>query len=229
MTNRLIRAAESIKDSLMLTRHKPSDWQETGHFRTRSYQRYSDYVWHQRHKVRHIDLGDYDRQYSLALSERLTVPPGCSVLCLAARLGTEVKAFFRCGCFAVGIDLEPGSHNRYVLQGDFHQLVFPDACVDVVFTNSLDHALQLERLLEEVKRVSKPDGTFIVEAMHGNQSGFGPYEVVAWPSLDALVERISASGLTNVRRTPFDYPWAGEQLVFRFRHDDVSQAASGQA
>ena len=47
-----------------------------------------------------------------------------TVLCLAARIGTEVKAFLDLGCFAIGIDLNPGTDNRYVVHGDFHDLQF---------------------------------------------------------------------------------------------------------
>ena len=36
----------------------------------------------------------------------------------------EVRAFLDHGAFAVGIDLNPGRDNRYVMVGDFHQLQF---------------------------------------------------------------------------------------------------------
>ena len=49
------------------------------------------------------------------------------MLCLGARLGTEVRALHNLGYFAIGIDLNPGVDNPYVLMGDFHKLVFPTA------------------------------------------------------------------------------------------------------
>ena len=70
-----------------------------------------------------------------------------SVLCLGARQGTEVKAFLDLGCFAVRIDLEPGAENQFVVQGDFHDLKFPTESVDIVFTNSLDHAFDPKKMI----------------------------------------------------------------------------------
>ena len=51
------------------------------------------------------------------------------------------------GAFAVGIDLNPGRDNRWVVIGDFHALQYADASVDVVYTNSFDHVFELERVL----------------------------------------------------------------------------------
>lgn len=58
-----------------------------------------------------IDIDNYDKTYRKHLRDRLQSHinvKGTSVLCLAARVGTEVKAFLDLGCFAMGIDLNPG-------------------------------------------------------------------------------------------------------------------------
>ncbi|MBM3458075.1 MAG: class I SAM-dependent methyltransferase, partial [Armatimonadetes bacterium] len=136
----------------------------------RRYGTYEEYVEQQRAKLLTLRpdwLAGYDTRYHQALRARLgehgLVGPGSSVLCLAARIGTEVKAFLDLGCFAVGIDLNPGAENRYVVTGDFHALQFPDQCVDAVFTNSLDHAFDLPRLLGEIRRVLRPEGLVVLE------------------------------------------------------------------
>jgi SAM-dependent methyltransferase len=141
---------------------------------------------------------------------------GASVLCLAARIGTEVKAFADVGAFAVGIDLNPGPTNRYVLPGDFHELQFADACLDLVYTNSLDHAYEAERVLAEVHRILKPGGRFLLEAQRGSQEGAEPefYESFWWRTLDDLVRFIEKSGLICQARHPIVRPFPGESMTF---------------
>ena len=82
-----------------------------------------DYLRHQRAKLPTLDLTDYDRTFHAHLSQRLNahgLRPGTTVLCLGARLGTEVRAFLDHSCFAVGIDLNPARTT--------------DTCCQVIFT-----------------------------------------------------------------------------------------------
>jgi SAM-dependent methyltransferase len=191
-------------------------------FARRVYPDYETYLRHQRLKVdalRERSLEGHDRRFHAALSERLQENPlevkGRSVLCLGARKGTEVRVFIERGAFAVGIDLNPGKDNRWVVVGDFHALQFADGSVDVVYTNSLDHVFDIDRVLAEVLRVLKPDGVFVVEMGLGSEEGGGPgfYEALAWPRMDELVERIVKSGLRVRGRFPFKLPWRGMQIV----------------
>jgi hypothetical protein len=80
-------------------------------YRRRQYRRYVAYLQHQSRKLPRLDLSDYDREYRTVLRERLEQLPqnwrGARVLCLAARIGTEVKAFLDLGAFAVGVDINP--------------------------------------------------------------------------------------------------------------------------
>ncbi|MEK7865107.1 MAG: class I SAM-dependent methyltransferase [Planctomycetota bacterium] len=200
------------------------DWKEEGGLRSKVYGGYDDYVRHQRAKLSTLSgdawLAEYDREYSRVLAERLAevdvVRRGMTVLCLAARLGTEVKAFLNLGCFAVGIDLNPGSGSKYVLTGDFHDLQFPPGCVDVVFCNSLDHAFDLGRLLGQVQRVLKPGGVLVLEIVCGVDDGYKPghYEALVWSSVDDLLKPIQAAGFQVAKRVPISYPWKGEHVVF---------------
>lgn len=193
-----------------------------GRFSVRRYDSYDDYVAHQKSKLALLEgvlLEEYDRDFVAQLSARLRkvdrVKPGASVLCLAARLGSEVKAFRALGCFAVGIDLNPGAANPHVVVGDFHALQFADHCVDVVFTNSLDHCYDLERVLTEVRRVLKPEGLFVVEAAMGEREGIAPstWEAFSWETVDDLIARLSECGFEPVAREQVRYPWLGMHLV----------------
>lgn len=187
---------------------------------TRRYGSYDDYVEHQASKLETVFwLDEYDRKYREALRERLEtggyVRGGESVLCLAARVGTEVKAFRDCGCFAVGTDLNPGEVNPFVLLGDFHDVQLPDGCVDVVFTNSIDHSPTPERLIGEMARVVKGEGRMIVEVAAGRGEGEGPkyYEAASWARADDLLPFFEEVGFACVHRSHFEYPWTGWHWV----------------
>jgi len=182
------------------------------------YSSYEEYIAHQRSKLKKLDLTDYDRGFADVLEKRLRqnnrVRQGMNVLCLAARIGTEVKAFHKLGCFAVGIDLNPGLKNAYVLPGDFHDLQFPDTSIDIIFTNSLDHAHMIDRVIAEVRRLLKPGGLLIVEAVRGKNEGFEPgfYESFYWSNISDLLNIFEAKGFKCVSQTAFENPWSGVQI-----------------
>jgi SAM-dependent methyltransferase len=196
-------------------------WQSSDQgFTRRVYPDYETYLSHQRTKLdalRRRSVEVHDRRFYAGLSERLRDLPfplaGRSVLCLAARQGTEVRAFSDQGAFAVGIDLNPGRGNRYVVVGDFHALQFHDRSVQLVYTNSLDHAFDLERILAEVHRVLADDGHLLAEV--GRPEGRGFYESLSWSSVDDLLERMEAGGFALERRGSFDLPWEGDQLLLK--------------
>jgi SAM-dependent methyltransferase len=189
-------------------------------FKQREYSSYEQYVRHQQSKFQYLDLAEYDRSYRRELADRLRhlpgLKPGVSVLCLGARQGTEVKAFLDLGCFAVGLDLNPGRENKFVVQGDFHEIQFVSESVDVIFTNSFDHAFDVEKLIGEISRLLKPGGLLIVEAIHGEAQATAPdyYASFWWQRVDDLAALLAAHGFQSVRRISFEQPWRGEQLVF---------------
>jgi SAM-dependent methyltransferase len=199
----------------------------------RVYRSYTAYLAHQKSKLTMLnsggkygtdgtDLAKYDKEFREVLRQRLAtlgfLRRGTSVLCLAARVGTEVKAFLDIGCFAVGIDLNPGEGNSYVLPGDFHSLVFPKHSIDVVYTNSLDHAFDLGKVLVEVQRVLKPAGHLIAEVQLGLRDGgrvnTGRWESVEWASVHDLESEISQFGYAMQARARFVVPWEGFQVVY---------------
>ena len=202
---------------------------ETSALKQREYSSYEQYIRHQQSKFQYLDLADYDVAYRQQLKERLTGAPfvkrGASVLCLGARQGTEVKAFHDLGCFAVGLDLNPGEENPFVLRGDFHHVQFPDQCADIVFTNSFDHAFDPVKLIGEIKRLLKPGGVLIIEAIHGEGQGSAPdhYASFWWKRVEDLVALVAQHGFKSVRRLPFQKPWPGEQIIFA--KDELSPAS----
>ena len=161
-----------------------------------------------------------------ALRERLADLPeiqrGTSVLCLGARLGAECGAFTERGAFSVGVDLNPGEGNPFVVTGDFHDLQFAEASVDCVYTNSLDHVFDLKTVLSEINRVLKPGGLLIAEIVRGSREAGGrdpgQYESCWWENSEDLVMEIAQSGLIPERRASFSEPWEGIQTVFRRVH-----------
>jgi SAM-dependent methyltransferase len=196
-------------------------------FAKRRYYCYEDYRRHQSSKLNRIDsaeLSEYDIRYREVLRERLIkiglLHKGLSVLCLGARIGTEVKSFIDIGCFAVGVDLNPGKDNHYTVYGDFHNIQFADSSVDVVFTNSLDHAFDIKQVMSEVTRVLKPGGLFIVEAIKGSEEDVFPdfYASFWWGRIDYLIRLIENWQFDLVRKLSYDIPWGGEQLCFVMRN-----------
>jgi SAM-dependent methyltransferase len=193
---------------------------------SRLYPDYQTYVAHQRTKLDAVPnsfMARHDQRLYAALSERigdLGIPlKRKSVVCLAARQGTEVRRFIDYGAFAIGIDLNPGKENRYVVVGDFHDLQFADGSVDVVYTNSLDHAFDIGRIVDEVHRVLVDGGHFIAEVGLGTETAGegarGPYESLSWNSVDEIAALITAHGFALVQRRNFVLPWAGQQLLLK--------------
>lgn len=223
---------EKIRDLLiravkeMGKRPKEFSWiaYENGGHSFRYYRDYLSYLRHQASKLPLInkdDLAVYDREYRRLLKDRLKaggfVKRGMNVLCLGARQGTEVKAFLDLGCFAVGIDINPGENNHFVLHGDFHSIQFPDGVVDVVFTNSLDHVFDIQQVLNEVRRVLKSNGLFVVEAIMGMKEGIEPDEYASfwWETTEGLTSLIEKKGGFLLKRCQkFSKPWEGHHLVF---------------
>jgi SAM-dependent methyltransferase len=189
--DKLRQRLETFKDTAI--------W-DIGDIARRNYSSYEEYVSHQKAKLEgHLDqLTDTEeadfQEFRRRFNSCRPLSEARSVLCLGARLGTEVRALHSLGYFAVGIDLNPGLSNSYVLGGDFHHTVFADASIDAVYTNALDHSFDLQRVFAEVNRVLRARGLFIVEFPAGFEEGKipGNYEAIYWKSADALLQTIGA-------------------------------------
>lgn len=192
----------AVKKKLREARFKSDRWQSEGEISFRRYSSYDEYIAHQASKLKIVSdrLAENEELFYQEFISRLgscgPLKDKKSVLCLAARVGTEVRALISLGHFAVGIDLEPGSANAYVLPGDFHKLVFADNSIDAVYCNSLDHVFDLARVVSEVRRVLLPGGIFVADLFAGYEEGFtaGEYEATHWKTVAAIIERIRELG-----------------------------------
>jgi ubiquinone/menaquinone biosynthesis C-methylase UbiE len=107
--------------------------------------------------------------------------------------------------------------NHYVLPGDFHRTQFASTSLDAVFTNSLDHAFDLDTVLREVRRLFKPGGIFVVEITDSVAGGY--YESTSWSSPDKVVQLLLEDEFTVAFRVEFEHPWTGEHVCLRAPED----------
>ena len=191
----------------------------------KQYKDYQEYIAHQKGKLEkeYYWITGFDENYFQILNERLEddfmqhgIKIG-NVLCLGARLGGEVRAFVERGCFAIGIDLNPGGNNKYVLQGDFHDIQFHSKSVDIIFSNSLDHSFNFDKVILEIKRVLKDYGFLILEIAKGFDEGTntGPYEAFHWAKTDDMIRLIEEQGFTLIKSEGIDIPEKGSHCIFR--------------
>ena len=224
------RAAEAAARTLAFER-LPTE--RDGALSQRRYASYEAYVDHQASKLtqierrlRRVEAEDLE-SFRTAFADCAALQGRHTVLCLGARLGTEVRALMDLGHLAVGVDLNPGEANQYVLHGDFHQLVFPDAAFTAVYTNTLDHVFDLPRMVGEIRRVLIPGGALIADVVPGFDEGHlpGEYESTFWSNIDELVDALTAAGLRLVSRRDLDRtPW--QQFVMT--PASSASAASGR-
>ena len=201
----------------------------------RQYASYRAYVDHQASKLtqierrlRRVEAEDLE-SFRSRFAECRALDGQHTILCLGARLGTEVRALMDLGHLAVGVDLNPGVANPYVLHGDFHHLVFPDGSFTAVYTNTLDHVFDLPLLVREIRRVLAPGGTLIADVVPGFEEGHlpGDFESTYWTNVDALVEALTAAGLRLVSRRVLDRkPW--QQIILKPASENADERI-GQA
>ncbi len=205
------------------------NWKRKNGLMVREYDNYAAYVFHQISKLTNNPTVGINSGYCSGLNKRLLpisdVISNKSVLCLGARIGGEVSVFMEYGCFAIGIDLNPGTKNKRVLHGDFHDMIFPDESIDVVFTNAIDHVLYLDKMLGEVKRVLKPSGCFIFEDSLNGEDGKmeNPEERACesfyYPNPKMLAGVISQKGFSVFKEYYYTKkewrPYVGGMVVFR--------------
>src|SRR3954467_8943428 len=117
---------------------RPIGWSHEGVTIRRAYASRAQYLEHQRAKLGRIhNLEKKRAKLIAALRERLhgnrAITRGTTVLCLGARQGAECEAFIEKGAVAIGVDLNPGQDNHYVVTGDFHALDYADQSFDCVY------------------------------------------------------------------------------------------------
>jgi len=163
----------------------------------RDYSSYEEYVTHQAQKFNEILKlqGGFDNKTILGYRKMfygrfryLTsfLEKSATILCLGARQGTEVEVLRDLGYKnAMGLDLNPGPENPYVQQGDFMALEYPSDSVDMVYSNCVDHAFNIDKFFEEHVRVLKPNGLALYDIAIQSTGG-GAFEAVEWKSEEAV-------------------------------------------
>ncbi|MFX1259945.1 MAG: methyltransferase domain-containing protein, partial [Promethearchaeota archaeon] len=168
-----------------------SGWQNKKQedFQYRDYNNYEEYKTHQIQKFDEIIkiYGGFSNKiiakYRITFYNRFKhlhkyLPKSAIILCAGARQGTEVEVLHDIGFKnAYGIDLNPGPKNKFVRYGDFMHLDCPDSSLDLIYSNSIDHAYNLESLFTEHARAIKPKGFVLYDLASGEG---GPFESVKW-------------------------------------------------
>lgn len=181
--------------------HGENGWKNSkeGAFRYRDYGSYEEYVTHQAQKFDVIiklygGIPNKDiRGYRIRFYQRFChlgkfLPVSAKILCLGARQGTEVEVLRDLGFKdAIGIDLNPGPDNPFVRKGDFMALDYPDNSLDMVYSNCVDHAFDLDKFFREHARVLKPGGLALYDIADQEVGGGGPFEAVEWSTVRELL------------------------------------------
>ncbi len=164
----------------------------------REYSSYNAYLEHQKEKTadekrRERLLKAFDRRKNYFAARFQALPykikknlRDVKVICLGARMGEEVAAFRNFGAEAIGVDLVP--NEPYVIECDFHNLLFEDASHNLVYTNCLDHSYDLKKIFDEVYRVLERNGSFVIDLDLGHM---GQYESMQIDKVASLLELTS--------------------------------------
>ena len=168
----------------------------------RDYASYDEYLTHQKLKLdemvkmkggfSNFDIFDYRVKFYVRFRLIATLLPfDARILCCGARQGTEVDVLRDLGFTnAHGIDLNPGLDNPLVSAGDMMKLHDPDNSVDLLYSNCIDHAFDLDQMIAEHARVLKPDGYLLYDIGINLEEGGGPFESISWDRTEDVVLRL---------------------------------------
>lgn len=195
-------------------------------FHVKEYTSYDDYIvqqvskldnglveknWFKRYEIKYPKLLNYLlKKSSLSFI-------GTSVLCIGARTGSEVKTFCQLGAFAVGIDVNTGKNNKWVVTGDASSIQYPNHCVDIVYTNVLDHLLKIDECLAETKRVLKSNGYMILLIGSPEDAQKDKWGSTYWDNIDDVVTYLKEMyGLIVKKRIDVKFTnWFSDFIVFK--------------
>ena len=183
-----------------------AQWKVDGDVTVRQYRSYDAYLEHQASKLDAIiSIGGFSNdkifEWRLCFYDHLGcvrkyLPKDARILCVGARQGTEVEVLRELGFpHITGVDLNPGDGNPLVVKGDFMHLKHESGSLDMVYSNSIDHAFNLDEFFQEQARVVKPGGIGvfdIVDFGHGDNKA-SAYESVEWKTSDVPVSIMKKS------------------------------------
>jgi len=196
---------ERDKHEVRKKHHGQGGWknEKDGDTLKRDYASYDEYLTHQKQKLTEMlkmkggfsnwDICEYRLKfYSRFKHLQYLLPKEAKMICCGARQGTEVEVLHDLGFTnAYGIDLNPGPDNRIVREGDFMHIDAPDHSLDLLYTNCIDHAFDLDAMIAEHSRVLKPDGFLLYDIAINIQEGQGgPFEAISWDRNEDLVIRL---------------------------------------
>ncbi len=166
----------------------------------RKYPSYNTYKFHQKMKTffrwerlmsgYEINLKKFEIEFSKFKSTDIKID---NILCVAARLGTEVHALRNLDYNAIGIDIIYPKNSKYVHYGEFEEIPYPNNSFEAIYSNSIDHVYDLKKTLFEFNRIIKSEGYLLLRLMKGFEEGFemdGAYESFAWAKTDDLLNEI---------------------------------------
>lgn len=135
-----------------------------------------------------------------------------NALLLGSRTGQEVLAIQQYGIKAIGIDLV--SFPPYTIEGDVHNMTFPDNNFDFCFTNIYDHILDPKAFVKEISRVMLRSGIFILHITIGDN--IDKYSVNFVYDIDStiLLFENHSFKLLSKKRISNEYDSMNMELVF---------------
>ena len=93
----------------------------------------------------------------------------------------------------------PGWDNPLVTVGDMMKLDDPDNSLDLLYSNCIDHAFDLDQMIAEHSRALKPDGFLFYDIGINMEAGGGPFEAISWDRSEDVVLRLLRMFRTVVR------------------------------
>lgn len=196
---------ERDKHPLRRKHHGNEGWKnasDSAGLRKRDYADYGEYLTHQKLKLEEMvkmkggfsnfDIFDYRiKFYTRFRHLSPLLPEEAQILCCGARQGTEVDVLRDLGFRnARGIDLNPGPDNPLVCEGDMMKLEAADDSLDLIYTNCVDHAFDLDAMIKEHARALKSDGCILYDIAFNEEQGAGVWESIAWEREEDVIRRL---------------------------------------
>ena len=132
-------------------------------------------------------------------------------ICLGARTGQEVFVLKELGLDSIGVDLV--EFPPYTIKGDIHNLEFDDKKFDLIFTNILDHSLQLEKFISEMERVCIKDGIIILNLQENLPGDDYSENVINDP--EPIIKIFKNSTLIKNRKIKNIFDQMNRELIFK--------------
>ena len=130
-------------------------------------------------------------------------------ICLGSRTGQEVKVLLSLGINAIGIDLVP--FPPYTIEGDIHDLQYPNNSFDLIFTNILDHSLYPEKFCGEMERVCRSSGIIIMHMQLGIDGDIYSENIISDPK--SIIDFFKESNVIQSREITNSFDGMNWELI----------------